>query len=593
MMTKTFFAVAMISLCAVTAPSLALAEPTEGWKLRFQRTYNGKPVEGEDAVLLFAAKSEALISSEAVHGGKAAFPFEQTLIKPGISELLQVARLNGEETIAALDRESLAKQLFELSEGETKTILGYRCKKAKTMVNSNTIELWYTNELPAAGAPTVLGHQLGLVLELVRNGNFVIRATQIEPFKGLDLQALAQGGGKLAEAQEAAAVQLLDGLSYKDRLWKSRFITIPVFQDQIVNFSAQDSEPREGVTRYANGTVALKTVQLPEVQSGSQVFVDLLARSNGDAYDRTGSVFVIPLGSKSDKKRSFLDGLQQGVSALPAYQNGNGKTYRGVVASEDYAPLIELMRFFTPFGVKHYNHLQLKGKTWHEAVPYRMDITDLAVRLSGQKVAVGVFIGNYDQGGHKLDMNITVHPNDSAAAMFSKPQENAKERSGSRQLLMPLFNTTNVMEMANQDYATMFDVAKGLEVKFSLDRPLKNARLRYITTGHGGWANGDEFLPKKNTIVLDGKPVFSFVPWRQDCGAFRLFNPASGNFNDGLSSSDLSRSNWCPGTATNPIYIDLGDLKAGRHRIAVRIAQGAKEGESFSAWNVSGLLQGD
>lgn len=589
-MIKKLFTAALISLCALALPSLALAEPTEGWKVLYQRTYNGKPVEREDAVLLFAAKHEALISSAAVYSGKAAFPFEQTLIKPAVGELLQVARLNAEETVATLDRESLAKQVFELSAGETKTILGYRCKKAKTVVNSNTIELWYTNELPAVGAPTVLGHQLGLVLELVRNGNFVIRAAQIEPFKGLDLRALAQGGGnKPAEAQEAV-IPLLDGLSYKDRLWKSRFTTIPVFQDQIVNFSAHDREPREGVMRYANGTVVLKTLQLPEIQSGSQVFVDLLARSNGDAYDRTGSVFVIPLGPKGNKKHSFLNGLERGVSALPAYRNGNGKTYRGVAATEDYTPLIELMRFFTPFGVRHYNHLQLKGKTWHEAVPYRMDITDLAVRLSGQQVAVGVFIGNYDQGGHKLDLNITVHPSDSAAAMFSKPQENAKEGRTSKQLLMPLFNTSNVMEMANQDYATMFDVAKGLEVNFSLDRPLKNARLRYITTGHGGWANGDEFLPKKNTIVLDGKPVFSFVPWRQDCGAYRLFNPASGNFNDGLSSSDLSRSNWCPGTATNPVYIDLGDLKAGRHRISVRIPQGAKEGESFSAWNVSGLL---
>lgn len=249
------------------------------------------------------------------------------------------------------------------------------------------------------------------------------------------------------------------------------------------------------------------------------------------------------------------------------------------------------MRFFTPFGVKQYNHLQLKGKTWHEAVPYRMDITDLATRLSGQQVAVGVFIGNYDQGGHKLDsLNITIHPSDSAAAMFSKPQEHKK---GGGRVLMPLFNTTNVMEMAQQDYATMFDVAKGLELSFTLDRPLKSARLRYIATGHGGWAKGDEFVPKKNTILLDGRPVFSFVPWRQDCGAYRLFNPASGNFNDGLSSSDLSRSNWCPGSATNPVYIDLGDLKAGRHTVAVRIPQGAREGESFSAWNVSGVLVGD
>jgi hypothetical protein len=71
-----------------------------------------------------------------------------------------------------------------------------------------------------------------------------------------------------------------------------------------------------------------------------------------------------------------------------------------------------------------------------------------------------------------------------------------------------------------------------------------------------------------------------------------LSNPASGNFESGLSSSDLSRSNWCPGTVTNPNLINLGDLKAGSHTIKVTIPLGKREGSSFSAWNVSGILIG-
>ena len=45
---------------------------------------------------------------------------------------------------------------------------------------------------------------------------------------------------------------------------------------------------------------------------------------------------------------------------------------------------------------------------------------------------------------------------------------------------------------------------------------------------------------------------------------------SAGNFSNGLSSSDLSRSNWCPGTVTNPEYIYLGDLEAGEHSITVK-----------------------
>jgi hypothetical protein len=147
--------------------------------------------------------------------------------------------------------------------------------------------------------------------------------------------------------------------------------------------------------------------------------------------------------------------------------------------------------------------------------------------------------------------------------------------------------------MAGQEYGTMFSSDKGLEVTFKLEQPIKKAKLRYITTGHGGWDNGDEFIRKRNTLLLDGKQIFSFVPWRTDCGSFRLSNPASGNFENGLSSSDYSRSNWCPGTVTDPVWIDLGDLEAGQHTLQVRIPLGAPEGSSFSAWNVSGVLIGE
>jgi len=57
-----------------------------------------------------------------------------------------------------------------------------------------------------------------------------------------------------------------------------------------------------------------------------------------------------------------------------------------------------------------------------------------------------------------------------------------------------------------------------------------------------------------------------------------------------LASSDLSRSNWCPGTVTNPEYIYLGDLEAGTHTITVQIPQGAPEGGSNSYWCISGTL---
>jgi GLPGLI family protein len=532
---------------------------SQNYKITYLKSSNGSLIENQDPIVVFTSADVTQIGSENIFNGKADFPNETTIIDRKTNSFIQVANLNATKTTHSKDSISLGKQTFDYL-SDTQKILGYHCKKAKTIVNSNTIELWYTDELKVKGAPTILGQNLGLVLEMVRNGNFVIKATKVEEIK------LFPTKPDLSKS--------IDMLTYKDLLWKSRFTTISVFKEQIINFS-DASKSSDSILCFANGTIAVRKIKIPEIKVGSQIFVDVTEQSNGDAYDRTSSFFIIP----TDKPISFLDGMRNGIKTLPIYNNGNGKEYQGVVAKENYNPIVELMRFFTPFGVKQYNTLQLKDKTWAENVMYRQDVSDLRTMLSGKEVWIGINIGNYDKGGHKVSANITIHNEEETK---SKPTQ-----------IVPLFCTNNIMEMAGQEYGTMFSSDKGLEVTFILDKPMKNAKLRYITTGHGGWENGDEFVPKKNTILLDRKEVFSFTPWRQDCGSYRLSNPASGNFPNGLSSSDYSRSNWCPGTVTNPIFIDLGDLEAGNHSLQIKIPQGLPEGNSFSSWNVSGILIGE
>ncbi|WP_231459727.1 PNGase F N-terminal domain-containing protein [Pedobacter sp. Leaf132] len=544
-------------------PFLAFAQqklkPTANYKITYWRSADGKPKDDRNPVIVIAKANQNLITTASIFDGKGRYPFEQSLIEKPSNILFQIADLSSNTQIATADSTSISKQIIEFS-NETKVILGYNCKKATTVVNSNRIDLWFTTDAGIKAAPTVLGQNLGLVLEQVRNGNSYLTAASIQEIKSSDLKDFKDSKSKLTDA-----------LTYKDLLWKSRFTTLKIFDNETINF-IDKPQSNDSIFRFAGGTVIARKVKFPFIENSQNVFADLTEQSNGDAYDRTGSVFIIP----TDKKISLMDALKNSVKVLPVYDNGNGKQYQGVIANQDFTPVVELMRFFTPFGVGKYNNLKLKGKAWAEQVFYRQDISELFPLINGKEVWVAVFVGNYDKGGHKVSLNITLH--------------NAGRQKPDKELIMPLFNTTNVMEMAGQEYATMFSIDKGLEVSFTLDKNIKNARLRYITTGHGGWGNGDEFVPKKNSIWLDGKESFSFVPWRQDCGSYRLSNPASGNFETGLSSSDLSRSNWCPGTVTNPNFIDLGDLKAGTHTIKVSIPMGKAEGSMTNAWNVSGVL---
>lgn len=532
------------------------------YRITYTMSNNGKVMNNQNKIVVIANQKQNLVTSENDLNNKSRYPFELFIVDAASKSQTLYAFLSDKKAISTKDNDAIAKQKIELL-NDTKKILGYTCKKAKTVVNSNTIELWYTNDLKLKGAPSILGQDLGLVLEMIRNGNTTTTATEIVKEKPV-----------LPAMFSSIQPSEMDLLSYKDEIWRSRFITIPVFTNQIINFS-DTASVSEGVMRFAYGTIVVKKVSFPKFQSPKNIFIDIKEQSNGDAYDRTGTAFLIPM----DKQQSFLDGLKNGANTLPVYENGNGKKYQGVVATDKYSPAIELMRFFTPFGVKHFNYLQLKGKQWEEAVYYRQDITAFKDLLDGKDVYIGVFIGNYDKGGHRIDANITIH--------------NGFGEDKLQQKIMPLFNTLNIMEMAGQEYGTMFDSEKGLEVHFELKDSLKNAMLRYTTTGHGGWGGGDEFVPKQNSILLNGKEIWKLTPWREDCGSYRLYNPASGNFNSGLSSSDLSRSNWCPGTVTNPYFIPLGDLTPGKYTLQVKIPQGKPEGTSFSAWNVSGVLTGE
>lgn len=531
------------------------------YEIQYTSSYNGKVLTEQSPTLVWADGKENFILNNTIRELKSDYPFEITKVEKPSNTVVSYAFLKPGEIISSSDAESIGKQTFELT-SETKKILGYSCKKAVTKINSNTIEIWYTQDLKINGGPSVLGQNLGFVLEIERNKNSLITATSIKKVKKTDIEKILKG-----------SVQSTDLLGYKDLLWKSRFTTLKIFENETINFS-DESKSNENVKKFANGTIILKKVKFPAIREGENIFVEVKQQSNGDAYDRTGTVFFIP----QDKASSFFDGLEKGAKTLPLYDNGNGKQYYGVTATENYNPAVEMMRFFTAFGIQKFNHIQLKGKDWQTISPYRQDITELKPSLSEKELWVGAFIGNYDKGGHKLNLEITIHKSDQTVYRNNT--------------VIPLFNTLNIMEMAGQDYSTMFNQDKGLFVEFTLKKDLKNAQLRYITTGHGGWENGDEFVPKANSIFLDGKMTFSFVPWRSDCGSYRLYNPASGNFPDGLSSSDLSRSNWCPGTLTNPNFIPLGDLKAGKHSIQIKIPQGASEGTSFSSWNVSGVLLG-
>lgn len=445
--------------------------------------------------------------------------------------------------------------------------------KYKCSINSNTLEFVVATGVRYEVTPMPnYGRLGGVLLEYWRNGMKVLELKSHSYDKKLKAPELAKG---------TIAVSPYD----IDKIKTNHLVqTTRIFDDVQLCWGKEKSVvegdiPFDSVLHFAGGTLAFKRIRLPQLSAHYQHYLELHQYSNGDAYDRTGCVFVIPHRNGVQPAETFFEGLRNSVENLPIFTDRSGKTYQGISRKGNYEPIVELMRFFTSFGVRHFNdRVKIDGLEWRDENYYKQDVTELSDLLSGD-VWVGIWIGNYDGGGHKVTLDLKSYPGD---YVMGEVSPRYKE-------VLPLFATTNVLEMAGQNYGQLFGT-DSLTVEFDIPEDAKNVRLRYITTGHGGWGGGDEFNPKANTIIVDGKDSFVYTPWRCDCGRYREWNPVSGNSWDGLTSSDYSRSGWCPGTATQPTYFDLGAMKAGRHTLTVAIPQGAQEGGSISHWCVSGVL---
>lgn len=365
-----------------------------------------------------------------------------------------------------------------------------------------------------------------------------------------------------------------------------------VFKNQPLNFGGQKGTDAEAV-RLMSGRVVYKKVTMPTFRKGTDVKVKLTVRSNGDRWDKSGSCFVV-----SDPKKLSILSITEKEAKFPKDSYIDDK-YAGYVAGENYNPVVELMRFMTPFGVGHYSDNKVKNRrpvyipTWEKQVVWEHDITDLESLVTGT-FYIGVWIDSWTAEGYDFDLEL----------IYSN-------RKQQKVTVLPLVNT--IPYVGGQQIPDNF-AHKELEKIFLLKKNIKNVKLHYITTGHGGHSGGDEFIKLKNSVYFDNKLVLDTIPWRDDCASFRRFNPTSGvwlkkdsvsyinsktnkydikEIEERLASSDLSRSNWCPGSSVEPMVVKLNDLKAGSHVLCIKIPATPIDGDKLNHWLISAYLTYD
>ncbi|WP_246200182.1 PNGase F N-terminal domain-containing protein [Maribacter luteus] len=375
-------------------------------------------------------------------------------------------------------------------------------------------------------------------------------------------------------------------------LQEPKEFSVEVFKDQLVNFGGETGDTVT-VKRLQNGRVVYKKIKVPVYKKGTDVSIEVKLRSNGDKWDKSGSCFVVTNPELID----VID-VSLGKEKFPANSFGD-KGFGGVLKTNEYVPALELMRFMSPFGVGHYSDEKKYPKIkynrpvyipkWENEVVWEKDISELESVVTGE-FYIGVWIDTWTPDGYSVDVSLKYS---------GRPRPKLK--------VLPLLNTVYYVE--GQKIPDFF-AAKTLDLNFSTNQEMRNVKLYYTTTGHGGHSGGDEFIKLKNEVFFDSKLVFGKIPWRDDCASFRRFNPSSGvwtkkdsayayneNFErefkeieERLASSDLSRSNWCPGSSVMPYRIPLGALKKGLHGLQVKIPGTANKKDQFNHWLVSAYI---
>jgi len=366
--------------------------------------------------------------------------------------------------------------------------------------------------------------------------------------------------------------------------------SIQVFEGQKLYFDMAFkndtlSESSTQVLHLDAGRVLFKKVLLPDYERDASITLNMSLTSNGDPWDKSGSVFILPKSSSP----SFIQ-LENGDS-LPSFSDST--SYPATVPEMNFKPALELLRFMTPFGIGYYSDTLNEYRPsyipeWEKEINWQTDLTHLRSELKGE-VWIGVFIDTWSSDGYLFDIELVYDESEYSEAIAPKT------------VVIPVANT--VKYLGNQKLYDAFS-KNDLNVSVPFLHP-KDSVLEptlYLTTsGHGGHATGDEFTKRPHTLTLNGTEAKQWTPWRKDCASFRRFNPSSGvwtekvfwqgdSIDERIASSDYSRSNWCPGSMVEPVLVPIAQSNAAvDFNLHIEGAQ-AIENDLYNYWMVSAYV---
>lgn len=322
-----------------------------------------------------------------------------------------------------------------------------------------------------------------------------------------------------------------------------------VFYDGYKTDAVVDADKADGTLRFTNYHYSRK-LDMSQLREIDNLNLEVLVGAMCDNYDRMGRIIL-------------------------AFPSAGSETYDPAATER-----IEIARFITPFMNKNKQP---------DVVPYLYDVRDLGEVLADETVTEGRDVWmEVELFGIPYAANEEIEGcagrNDvfNVTASFGRGAEpgDARHEAPKGMRLLPvtlakceIHGNVNLNNYKPEATDTLGTTTRTYTIDVPVD--LSDSYLTLILTNHGAGDEGEEYVRRKHLVYIDGEIALVYTPGGVSCEPYRKYNTQPNGIYSMMRPPAFWKtfSNWCPGQAVPTRHIPVGTLKAGAHKLMIRVPE--------------------
>ena len=316
-----------------------------------------------------------------------------------------------------------------------------------------------------------------------------------------------------------------------------------VFYDGYLMYNIPNKDADEGVLKFKTSLYSVKLTDEQIDKIGDKLDLNVFVTAACDNYDRIGNINL-----------AFVE---------------KGKT----TYTRSRTGIIEIARFITPFMDKNKEP---------STVPYNYNMDYLSLILKDKELREKYdFWIEYELFGIPYAANQQIKGCGGRNDVFQGTLEfvtSGRKTPTSGNIVVPIVlkkDETVWGNLNNYNKSATDTIGKTTKTyTFTVPEDVTDAQIVLITSNHGANSGGEEYNRRNHFVYYEDELVLMYKPGRDSCEPFRKYNTQANGIYQYSPMSDKqwqSFSNWCPGDAIDNRIIQLGEVKAGEHKIRISV----------------------